>query len=137
MSCLFVSLYGQVSAIAFLQEWPGTQLPMWTRFVLELAPYAYAVPVVLLASGIFLLKGRTSRPIILESVIALAWVFALVWALVAIFAWQLTRSHLVNQMSFKNVIANPASTVDGGIPVQSSIRRAWPAATDPHRSTEQ
>ena len=30
--------------------------------------------------------------------------------------------------------ANPAGTVDGGIPLLSAFGRARPAATDPHRS---
>jgi hypothetical protein len=34
----------------------------------------------------------------------------------------------------RNLLANPASTVDGGIPLQSSIGRSRPAATDSHRS---
>jgi hypothetical protein len=96
VSCLFVSLYGRFALIAFREEWPDAQLPRLTRYVLELAPYAYALPAVVLASGIFLLKGRTSRLIILESVIALAWVFALVWALTAIFVWQLTHVRIMN-----------------------------------------
>jgi hypothetical protein len=35
-----------------------------------------------------------------------------------------------------NPKANPAGTVDGGIPSLFRIGRTWPAATDPHRSAE-
>ena len=91
-----MSLYDLVSAMAFPKEQPGAVLPAITIVVVDCARYAYAFPVVILVFGLCLLKSRTPRPAVLESIIALAWVFAFCWSFAVIFSWQVSHIRIVN-----------------------------------------
>lgn len=95
-SCLFVSLFGKVSPWVFKQEQPGDVLPAITIWVIDLTQYVYAIPAMVLVAGIFLLRSRKERPVAFEIVIALAWIFAFVWALTSIFVWQVARVRIIN-----------------------------------------
>ena len=89
-SCIFVSQYGWASEAQYNME-HGKPLPILTSQVLRLAPYAYALPASSLLVGVLLLRSKRHSPLVFESVLALGWVFAFVWSLVAVFSWQLTR----------------------------------------------
>ena len=95
-SCLFVSMYGEMSLEVFKQEQSGSVLPALTICVIDLTRYVYAIPAMVLVIGTFLLRSRTTRPIVLESVIALAWIFAFAWALTAVLVWQIARIRLID-----------------------------------------
>jgi hypothetical protein len=92
-------LYGGVSTWVFEQEqWKGNGavLPEFTIYVLDFSRYVYAIPTMILLSGIFLIRSRKARPVVFESVVASAWIFAFGWALTAILAWQVARVRIIN-----------------------------------------
>ena len=85
-----------MSALVYNREQAGSMLPAITIWVIALTQYAYAIPVIVLVSGIFLLRSRKARPIVFESLIALAWIFAFAWALITILVWQIARVRIIN-----------------------------------------
>lgn len=95
-SCLFVSLYGEVSTWVFKRDQSGAGLPAITICVIDFTRYLYAIPAIVLVAGIFLLRSPKARPVAFEIVIALAWIFAFGWALTAIFVWQVARMRIIN-----------------------------------------
>ncbi len=86
ISCLFVSVYNWACSASY-----GHPNPAITDSVVRNAPYAYAVPIVMLLFGVGLFRSRKDRAVALESLISLLWIAAFAWALTAIFAWQLTH----------------------------------------------
>jgi hypothetical protein len=88
ISCVFVSLYCEFSASMF-NHMQYASLPVATICVHHLSRYFYAIPTAFLVSDIFLLRSGKEREILIESIIALGWIFAFGWPLVALLAWQL------------------------------------------------
>ena len=96
ISSVFVTYYNEVSTWVFQQEQPGSVLPALTIGVIHFAPYLHVIPTVALIAGVFVLKAPTMRPVLFECLIAVTWVIAFAWALVALWVWQIARIHLVN-----------------------------------------
>jgi hypothetical protein len=94
-ACVFVSFYNWASALAFER---GVPLPAVTRYVVELAPYAYSLPVVVFSLGVLLLRSGRDRPVVFESLISFGWLASFVWVLVALWVWQLTRIDIMNHV---------------------------------------
>jgi len=90
IACGFVSLYDLVSSLSIER---GRVLPAITVIVLEYSRYAYVVPVLVLLLGLFFLRRRDGDPVGLECTISIAWLSALFWILLAVWAWQIPRIH--------------------------------------------
>ena len=85
-SCMFVSGYSLASSLSYRPNYPA-----FTDWILRNARYAYALPLMILIFGVGLLRGKQDRPAAHECLVALLWVGAFVWALVAIYGWQLAQ----------------------------------------------
>ena len=94
-ACVFVSFYNWASALTVAR---GVSLPAVTRYVVELAPYAYGVPVVVCSLGVLLLTRRRDKTVAFESLISFAWLASFVWVLVTLWVWQLMRIEIMNHV---------------------------------------
>ena len=94
-ACVFVSFYNWASAVASER---GVTLPAVTICVVELAPYAYGVPVVVFSLGLLLLRRSGDKAVAFESLISFAWLASFAWVLVTLFVWQLTRIEIMNHV---------------------------------------
>jgi len=85
-SCLFVSGYSLACSLSYRPSYP-----VFTDWILRNARYAYALPLMILILGVGFLRGKQERPAAHECLVALLWIGAFVWALVAIYGWQLAQ----------------------------------------------
>lgn len=91
ISCRFVTAY---NVAALLSHERGRSLPAFTDAVVQYAAYAYVVPVAVLLLGLMLLRSTKDRRVMFECLIALAWILAFSWVLIALNSWQWTHVEL-------------------------------------------
>src|SRR5262245_6052363 len=81
-SCSFVSLYSMACSLSYRPNYP-----IFTGWVLGNARYAYALPILTLISGLWLLRKGEAKDVALECLVSVLWLCAFVWVLAAIYAW--------------------------------------------------
>lgn len=86
VSCLFVHGYNWACLLSY-----GPPNAVLTDSIFRNARYAYVVPILMLFFGIVLLRSPKDRSVGLDCLVSLAWIGALLWVLLAIYAWQLTH----------------------------------------------
>lgn len=86
VSCLFVSGYSLACSLSYRPNYPA-----FTEWVLRNARYAYALPIIMLLIGIWLLRRHPDRSVALECLLSLLWIGAFAWVLTALYAWQLVH----------------------------------------------
>jgi hypothetical protein len=92
IACVFVSAYDWVSSLTMERN---VSLPALTSAVGRYSAYAYALPVLVCLLGVFFLRRRNGGGVGLECTISVAYLAALTWILIAVWAWQLPRVLIV------------------------------------------
>lgn len=87
IACTFVNRY---SSVAYFTN-PGAHFPPYTRLVWTYSAYAYILPVLVLLFGVLFLRRGRVESVGFECTISFAWIAALLWVLVALWAWELPR----------------------------------------------
>ena len=91
IACVFVSLYTEVCLSQYVRA--DTILPCITMPLPLWRYYAFSIPVVLLAVGIWIGK----RPVLTlkaELLLGAAWVFAFLWLAYALLAWRVADTYM-------------------------------------------
>lgn len=86
----FVYLYNAVKADN--AHWQGVELPSLTAFYAWASPWGLAVPAAIFFAGIGCLRCKTRPDLIIRIVSYSGWLYALVWSLGCILAWEIPYS---------------------------------------------
>lgn len=85
-SCFFVRFYSVACSLSYRPNYPAL-----TEWVLRNAKNAYAIPVIVLGVGVWVLMTKKAAGVALEILVAVIWIGAFAWVLAAIYAWQLAQ----------------------------------------------
>jgi 4-amino-4-deoxy-L-arabinose transferase-like glycosyltransferase len=95
-SCAFVSYYTAVSLQRFNAEHPKNGRILWvTDLVLNYGWLSYFVPLIVLISGVWLLRAKPDAGVFFELVIAVAWFLSFIWSGWSLVIWQLQNTPII------------------------------------------
>jgi hypothetical protein len=88
LACLFVLGYHSIKHHNHVEH-GQLDLPTATRCVAAAAPWTFVVPLVVLVLGALFLKPRAPHNLAIVVLTSIAWLFALAWPLLCLWAWEL------------------------------------------------
>ncbi|HAV63827.1 MAG TPA: hypothetical protein DCY13_15860 [Verrucomicrobiales bacterium] len=99
---MFVMIYYKISFIRFQTEHPGQALTPINDWLVRHGIIGWSIPVVMVTLAL-LASRRQVHGAWREAVVQLGWLMALVWALLAIMAWQIQYVPILGPLGSPNV----------------------------------
>ena len=100
LACWFVVLYDSSARIRFSFDHPGETLhgPDMGQFVAVYQQYAYAIPILGLLMGSFIIWRWSKSKFLIELVVQVLWILAFMWAGLVLILWQVQNIPMFTAM---------------------------------------